>query len=129
MLFKKAAKLKLRFPTNRGQVSVEDLFDMPLTSSSGFSLDDLAKSLNKLLKESSEESFVVEKSPGDEALELSFEIVKEVIKDKLEEREAAQRYAENKAKKQKILEILEEKEDSALKRKSKADLEKMLEEL
>jgi hypothetical protein len=127
--FEKASRLKLRFTTDKGGVSVEDLWDIPLTSQIGLSLDNIAKSLNKQVKENQEESFVIKKSSANDRLELMFEIVKHVIKKKLEDIEKAENKAANSAKKQKILEILEEKEDSSLKKKSKTELKKMLDEL
>ena len=129
MLFEKASRLKLRYETVRGLVATEDLWDMSLTSTSGFSLDDLAKSLSRALKESEEESFVVKKTSAENVIELKFEIVKHVIKTKLEEIESAENAAANKAKKEKILGVIAEKEDDSLKGKSMTALKKMVAEL
>lgn len=128
-MFEQATRLKLRFNTVRGNVTAEDLWDMPLTHSSGFSLDDLAKSLNKMVKESAEESFVVAKTSENDIIELMFEIVKYVIGKRLEEAKEKENAAEKADKKKKILAILAEKEDDSLKSKSSAALKKMLEEL
>lgn len=128
-MFEKASRLKLRFITPRGSVTAEDLWDMPLTSRSGMSLDDLAKSLNRALKESEEESFVVKKTEPGNIIELSFDIVKHIIKTKLEEAETRQNAAIKKAQKEKILEIIVEKEDDSLKGKSITALKKMIDEL
>ena len=38
-IFKQATKLKLRFSSVRGDLTVEDLWDLPLTSKSNLSLD------------------------------------------------------------------------------------------
>lgn len=128
-MFEKASRLKLRFSTPRGLVTTEDLWDMSLTSRAGMSLDDIAKSLNKALKESEEESFVVKKTEACNIIELSFDVVKYVIKTKLEEAETRQNAAIKKAQKEKILEIIAEKEDDSLKGKSIAALKKMIDEL
>ena len=40
-IFKQAAKAKLRFPSSKGELRVEDLWDLPLTSKTGPSLDSL----------------------------------------------------------------------------------------
>lgn len=128
-MFEKASKLKLRFTTKKGQITVEDLWDLPLTSNLGVNLDDIAKGLNKSVKEAEEESFVVKKSRSNTVLELQFDIVKHVIKVKLDEAAAAKLKAENKAKKDKILNILADKEDEELKESSKKQLKKMLSEL
>jgi hypothetical protein len=127
-MFEQASRLKLRFETSRGNISTEDLWDLPLTSITGFSLDDLAKSLNKAVNES-EESFVVKRSKTDEILALRFDIVKHVIEVKLAEAEASRKALENKAQKEKIMGIIADKEDDALKGKSIPALKKMANEL
>ena len=78
-MYKQSAKLKLRFPSNRGPVTVEDLFDMPLTSKSGFSLNDIAKVLNKEVGMSAEEDFVGDSSPTNPLAVLKLDVVKDVI--------------------------------------------------
>lgn len=128
-MFEKASRLKLRFNTERGLVTVEDLWDLPLTSRNGVSLDILAKSLNKQVKESEEESFVVEKNEKNRVLDLKFEIVKHIIKVKLEEREVEKKKADNKAKKEVILNIMAKKQNEELENKSIDELSKLLDQL
>ncbi len=123
-MFEVASKLKLRFKTSIGSLSTEDLWDLTLPS-----LDALAKSLNKEVKEESEESFIKSKSKANEILELKFEIVKHVIKVKLEEAEAKKTLAEKKARKAYITEILNKKKDEALSSKSIEELEAELSNL
>ena len=93
-MFEKSSRLKLRFETDRGNVSVEDLWDMPLTSRATTSLDDVAKQLHRSLKENEEESFVIEKSGANEMLEMKFSVVKHVIKVRLAEQAASENAAE-----------------------------------
>jgi hypothetical protein len=128
-LFEQASKLKLRFETKRGCISTEDLWDLPLSNAHGFSLDNLAKGLNRKLKEEGEESFVVPKSQESSILSLQFELVKYVIKVKIEEREAKEQALKKKAKKNQIREIIADKEDETLKKLSEDELRKMLDEL
>ena len=128
-MFKEASRKKLRFNTNRGLVTVEDLWDMPLTHSTGFSLDEVAKGLNREIKEAGEESFVVEHSTTNKTIELKFDIVKAIIKDRLAEKEAAENAAITKAKKEKIMSIIAKKEEEKLEGESVEDLHKMLDEL
>ena len=126
-MFEKASRLKLRFSTALGNATIEDLWDMPLISrKAGASLDDLAKSLNRSIKDGEEESFVTQKSAANTVLSLKFDIVKHVIKVKLEEAEASEKATEIKAKKEKILSIIADKEDEALKGKSATELKELL---
>ena len=128
-LFEEASRLKLRFETERGRISTEDLWDLPLSNNHGLSLDNLAKALNRKLKEESEESFVVPKSKESSILSLQFELVKHVIKVKIEERDAKKEALKKEAKKKRIREILADKEDETLKNLSEDELRKMLDEL
>ncbi len=128
-LFEQASRLKLRFESKRGCISTEDLWDLPLSNDHGLSLDNLAKGLNRKLKEEAEESFVVPKSKESSILSLQFELVKHVIKVKIEEREAKEQALKKEAKKKKIREILADKEEASLKSLSEDELRKMLDEL
>lgn len=121
-MFESATKNKLRFKAPNGLVTSEDLWDLPLTQ-----LDTIAKSLRKELRE--EDDSFIDNSKSNVLLELKFEVVKRVIAVKLEEREAAQLKRSNAAKKQKILEVLEEKKTGVLHDMSVEDLEKELAKL
>ena len=111
-------------------ITVEDLWDIPLTSrTTGFSLDDVAKNLNKQVKESGEESFVVKKSTNNETLELKFEIVKYIINKRLEEKETLNRELIKATEKEKLLKLLSEKKDENLKSKTVEEIEQMIREL
>ena len=129
-MFESATRLKVRFETTKGMITVEDLWDIPLTSrTTGFSLDDVAKNLNKQVKESGEESFVVKKSTNNETLELKFEIVKYIINKRLEEKETLNRELIKATEKEKLLKLLSEKKDENLKSKTVEEIEQMLKEL
>lgn len=128
-LFEKATKEKVRFETSKGSISVEDLWDLPLTSNeTDVCLDDIAKGLSKALKQDSE-SFVEKKTPVNTILETKFSIVKCVIKAKLKDIEVKEHAAEIKAKKEKIIDIIAEKEDDRLKESSITALKKILKDL
>jgi len=125
-MFEKALRKKFRFPTNKGLLTTEDLWDLPLTGQ--ISLDSLAKNLNRQLKDC-QESFVEKKSDKNVDLEHQFEIVKYIIDYKLKMAEAKKKERETKEKKQKIMQIIMEKEVEDLKSQSVDDLKKMLDEL
>ena len=119
-IYKFAVENKIRFPF-KGQISVEDLFDLNLES-----LDSIYKSLNSQKKKANEESLLATKSSEDEALEVSIEIVKQIFSQKQKEKEDRIKAAENRAKKQRIAEIIENKKDEALNNLSVEQLQQML---
>lgn len=121
-MFEFAAKNKIRF-SYRGQMTTEDLFDLNLRD-----LDYIYKCLMEEKKTSETES-LIEKKTENTVLECKIELVKYVFNQKVEEKKAAEAKAENAAKKQKILEILEKKQDAELEGKSADELKKLLEDL
>lgn len=131
-MFAFATKKKIRFETSKGLLSVEDLWDLPLTSDNGRpNLDDIAKGIYKAMKEGEEVSFVKSNAASNAAfnvLKTKFDIVKYIIDVKLAEAEAAKKAKETKARNQRILELIAQKEDEALASKSKEELLAMLAE-
>lgn len=114
-IFETATRNAYRFPSNRGQLTTEDLWSLPLTSKSGFDLDNVAKAVNEALQAASTTSFVsTEADPRKGVLETQLEIVKHIIAIRLEENAAARTQAARKAEKEKLLDILASKEDGAL---------------
>ncbi|MFQ7518255.1 MAG: hypothetical protein ACLRMG_00840 [Clostridium sp.] len=122
-MFEKAVKGKYRFPY-KGQIAVEDLYDLPLGA-----LDTVFKTLNAEVKKTDEESLLQTKSEEDDILSTKIEIVKYIFNEKLEEKKNRQEAAERKEKKQKIMQIIATKQDEALRNASVEDLQKMLDEL
>ncbi len=113
-MFESASKMKLRFETVNGNVTTEDLWDLPLTSAKNASLDTLAKDLNRAIKNSDEQSFVTQPSAVSTVQTLKFEIVKHVIAFKLAAAETKAKRAENKVEKEKILRVIAAKEAANL---------------
>jgi hypothetical protein len=129
-MFEKAAKLKLRFDTTSGPLSVEDLWDLPLTSTKGkANLDDIARGLHKQLKSGDDVSFVVPTRKSDETIQLKFDLVKHVIDARLAENQAALLEKERADKKQRIMGIIAAKQDETLQGMSLDDLKKLMSEL
>jgi hypothetical protein len=122
-MFIKATRKKMRFPY-KGQATVEDLWDLPVTE-----LDKIFKLLNAEAKKAQEESLLETKSEESEKLAVRIGIIKYIVSVKLEEKKEAELAKERKEQKQKIMEILASKHDEELKGKSVEELEKMLEEL
>lgn len=122
-IFEYAVRNKVRFPF-RGNISVEDLWDLSLTN-----LDSIYKTLNKQVKQSEEESLLATKSSVDKELEVQIDIVKYIVSVKLAEQETREKESAKKCRKQKIMSIIAAKQDEALQNSSVEDLQKMLDEL
>lgn len=122
-MYKQAAALKLRFATSKGNLTVEQLFDLSLTD-----LDKVAVGLKKEYEESGKQSFLTTRSVKDKEAKLRFDIALDVLNTKVEEAEELKLKKERKERNQKILAIIEDKKDEALKGKSVKALEALLEE-
>ncbi len=110
-IFEAASIGKIRFETTRGLITTEDLWDLPLTAGM-VNLDNVAKAVNKRLRET-EESFVVT-TKKDKLLELKLDVVKHVIAVKLEEVKDAKEAAKRAEKKEILSEAIAIKEVSEL---------------
>jgi len=124
-MYKQASKMKLRFESEKGSLTVEDLWDLPLTSEKGVSLDGLAKKVYHELT-SYEINFVDKVDIGKRISELKLNIIKDIIAEKISDREKAKERSLLKSRKEKILEIIEEKESEFLKEKDIDQLKGML---
>ena len=128
-MFEKASRLRIRFNNKKGNCNTEDLWSIPLTSINGLCLDGIAKELSREIKATAEESFVETKSSISTELELKLDIVKHVIKVKLEERDKRKNAVVVDAQKEKLDELIAEKNDESLKGKSVEELQKMRDDL
>jgi hypothetical protein len=129
--FEKATKDKVRFQTNKGALSVEDLWDLPLQSAKGISLNAMAKEFYKKVKEGAEIDFVEKVKPDPEmiAARLKLDIVKRVIEVRLEERDRVKKAKERRDMRDKLMAIKAKKQDAHLEDLSLEDLDKMLAEV
>lgn len=128
-IFEQASRQQLRFPSDRGVLTVEQLWTLPLQSKSGFDLDSIAKAVSKTLKENAEESFVTTVSPANTTATLALDILKHIIAVKLDENAKARAALERKAEREKLLGVLERKQDEALGSLSLDEVKKRLAEL
>lgn len=114
-LFVTASRKKFRFASERGELNIEQLWDLPLTSKNGFNLNAVAITVNSELKGLAEESFVETSSnPRRRELEQMLEIVKFIIAAKQDETKAASERLAKQAMRRKLQEAIEAKEDQAL---------------
>jgi len=126
-IFEYATRNKLRFASIRGELTVEQLWDVPLRSRDDFNLNTIAKAANKALKETSEESFVeTAKTAAHTRCEAAMETVKYIIDIKLVEEQVAKTRAEKKQEKEKLLGILAEKQAGKLSELSEKELQKRI---
>ena len=129
-LFLQATREKFRFESLKGDLSVEQLWDLPLTSRTGVDLDTVAKAVNADLKASNEESFVnVNNNPAVSRLQAKLEVVKAIIEVKLVQAEAAKKRAEKAAERQRLMEVLHSKKDQELQGLSVEEIERRLSQL
>lgn len=122
-MFEKATRMKLRF-NYKGLCTAEDLWDLPVKA-----LDQIFKNLNAQLKTQKEESLLNVKTAEDHVLDLKLQIIKHIVKTKLEEAEAQENKALKAEKKQKLLKVISEKKDKALYDMPVEELEKLVNDL
>lgn len=129
-LFEEAARKKLRFTSVRGDLSVEQLWDLPLISDNNLSLDAMAQSVNAQLKAIGESSFVLTApNPRQTVLQLQLDILVHIIGVKQSEAADRARAIENRARRERLEHALASKQEQALNDMSEADLKKELEAL
>jgi hypothetical protein len=121
-MYKQVAQLKLRFPY-KGQCDVEDLFDLGLAD-----LDRIYKVLKQEQGDAAE-GLLQKRTHEDEVLALKLGVVEDVFQTKQAEIEARQAAADRKARKERIMEIIADKQDAALMDKPLEELQEMLDAL
>ena len=127
-MFELASRKALRFNSPKGLLTVEDLWQLPLTSANKANLDDIARGLHAELKTETI-SFVTQTNAADEDAKLAFEIVKHIIAVRLAENEAKRTATERSEKRQQLLGLIAQKENEQLAGQSLDDLRKMVESL
>lgn len=128
-IYKEALLNRVRFSTNVGLLTPEEVMDLPLTSKSGLSVDSLAVDLvNKLKNENKEIVSLVNEDKEDIERyvdELKLEVLKDIIEYKkalIEEKRKAQ--AEN-SEKRRIMEALARKKEDKYNDMSIEELEEL----
>lgn len=128
-IYKEALLNRVRFSTNVGLLTLEEVMDLPLTSKRGLSVDSLAVDLvNKLKNENKEIVSLVNEDKEDIERyvdELKLEVLKDIIEYKkalIEEKRKAQ--AEN-SEKRRIMEALARKKEDKYNDMSIEELEEL----
>ena len=126
-IFEYATRNQLRFASVRGELSVEQLWFVPLRSRDDFNLNSIAKTASKAFADAAEENFVeTTKTAEHTRLETALEIVKHIIATKLAEEEAARSRTAKAQEKQKLLRILAEKQEGKLSELSEKELQEKI---
>ena len=120
-MFENALKNGFRYPSNKGLITTEDLFCLSLND-----LNEIAKKINKLIKNSEEESFIPGPNFNNNNDSKRLDIVKHIINLKINEQNAKMIEKSNAEKRQRILEIINKKDEESLENMSKEELEKLL---
>lgn len=122
-MFEIATRKKYRFPF-RGSITAEDLWDLSLAQ-----LDIVYKTLSKEAKTEKEEESLMDGKKEDQDLLNKLDIVKHVFNVKKTEAEAATNAMEKKRQKERLLELIAQKQDAALADKSIEELTAMVNDL
>ena len=123
-IYKEAAQANLLFQSANGLMDVSDLFNSTLPK-----LDTLYKKYNKELKDSGEQSLLSTPSKKDVKLQLQFDIVEDVMKTKIAEREGATNALAIKDRKQYLLSLMANKQREKDEGMSEEDIAKELAEM
>lgn len=123
-MYRKASRMRIRFATAKGNLTVEDLWDMSLPA-----LDKIAIALDEELAKSPKKSFISVSTPSNEILEVKFNIVKDIIETKLLEKKEVDEVKKKHAEKQRLLEVLSKKEEESLENLSVEELKERIAKL
>lgn len=132
-IFERATHKKLRIKSSVGDLTVENLWDLPLTysgKSQKVNLDDLARSVNAELKDGGEESFVHTKPSAERGEnQLRLDILKHIIAYKLKAIETAEERAAKASRRAVLQDALAKKRLDALSEMDESEIAKELAEL
>lgn len=131
-IFERAIRGKIRFASSVGGLTVEQLFDLPLTAGASRgapppSLDSVGREIVRGLKSIETESLVETRpNPEKAMLELQLEIVKHVIASKQADIAAAATRAANAEERRILVEAYADKKTDAIKNLPMEEIEKRL---
>lgn len=130
-MFEKALRKGYRYPSNKGPLTTEQLFALPLTSRNGTDLDNVAKAINHELKELTEDSFVAPTSNSARRTELEekLAIVVHIIGVKQAENAKQAAAAERKKQREQLQDILALRTQEELMKKDPAEIQAMIDAL
>lgn len=128
-LFERASRYQYKFDSNVGQIGVDQLWNLPLTHATKVSLNDIARRVYDRLGRARENVDFVGASTEDPTVPVlrdKLEIVKRVIAVRKAENDAKDRERNRSQQKEKLVALLSEKEDEALRGKSAEEIRQLL---
>lgn len=126
-IFEQGSREDVRFPSNKGELVMNQLWDLPLTSKTGFDLENVAQAVNRELKATAEESFVTPKNNSKtRLLELRLAIVKHIIASKQDDIKRVEQAQLRKAEKEMLLELRDKKKAEKLSALTEEEIENRL---
>lgn len=130
-IFERAARTKLRFQSPMGLLTVEDLWDIPLTAKRTPSIEALGTAVMVSLKARDGTTFLSDKKsdPVKVALQLQYDILRHVADAKTAEADAAEKRMARAADRRILRDALADKASEAIRAMSAEDIQKKLKEL
>lgn len=127
-IFEYATRNALRFPSEKGQLSltVEDLWNLPLKSDRNVSLDSVAKNTHKQIAEATTESFVDDAPKVSKELTIRMDIIKHIISVRKDENAKKEDQKQKAELRQKLLAIKAQRQESQLLSMDDAQLDELL---
>lgn len=127
-IFEYATRNNLRFHSDKGVITVEDLWKLDLCS-----LDKIYAYYSKEKRQINEEDSLLKSTAkvgdGVSPIDIKIDILKHIVSTKIAEDKAAAEAHDKAVKRQQIMELITNKENAELAGKSIEDLKKMLDEL
>ena len=124
-IYKQLAIMNILFPSSKGNLTVNQLYQLPLRSSRGLDLNTLAGEYDAESNADSKD-YIGSKTKRSSVAELRFKVVMDVIEYKKNQRKAIQEEMKLKEHRAKIKEIIEKRKLKDLEELPLEELEKLL---
>lgn len=120
-IFKESTKKGLRYNSPKGVLTTEQLWDLKLVE-----LDQVAVTLDEQLEKSEKKSFIKKRTTTDEVIDLQLKVVVDIIETKQADALAKKTEVEKKEHNEKIMSLIQQKQENKLNDLSVEELEAML---
>lgn len=126
-IFEIASRKKLRFASDVGSLTVEQLWELPLTRANNVSLDGIYKAVSRDLKAEAEDSLVTPAANSkQELLKLQIDVIKHIASVKQAEAEAAKSRAGKAQEREQLVQALAEAQRGQLKALTPEEIQKRI---